>query len=54
MIEALGLASRCPDYFPLGPGSSCNIPEDQFDNLFMVTVQRFSRDARIVKAKYGN
>jgi broad specificity phosphatase PhoE len=54
MIEELGAASLCPDYFPAGAGNSCNIPDNQFDNIFIVTVFRFFGDVRIVKARYNN
>ena len=54
IIEELNVASLCPDYFPVGPGSACNIPDDQFDNIFVVTVARFFGDAWIVKARYGD
>jgi broad specificity phosphatase PhoE len=54
IIHELGVASLCPDYFPMDPGSACNIPENEFDNIFIATVLRFFGNERIVKAKYGN
>ena len=37
----------------LGGGDYPVIPENEFDNMFMVTVYRFGR-AKVVKLKYGN
>jgi 2,3-bisphosphoglycerate-dependent phosphoglycerate mutase len=37
----------------LGGGDFPIIPENEFDNLFIVTVYRFGR-AKVVKLKYGN
>lgn len=54
MIEELGVAPLCPDYFPFSRDGSCNIPDAQFDNLFIVTVTRIVRDAKLIKARYGN
>jgi len=37
----------------LGGGSLPEIPEQEYDNIFIVTVQRF-RPTRVMKLKYGN
>lgn len=37
----------------LGGGALPEIPEPEYDNMFIVTVQRF-RPTRVVKLKYGN
>jgi len=37
----------------LGGGALPDIPESEYDNMFIVTVQRF-RQTRVVKLKYGN
>ncbi len=37
----------------LGGGALPEIPEQEYDNMFIVTVQRF-RKAKVVKLKYGN
>ena len=37
----------------LGGGNFPTIPENEFDNMFIVTVYRFGR-AKVVKLKYGN
>lgn len=55
IVEELGADPLCPDYFPFDPmDKSCKIPDDQFDNLFIVTVPRFFGDVKIVKAKYDD
>ncbi len=52
IVEELGAPSLCPDYFPLSSGS-CSIPDEEFDNLFVLTIPRFFGTVKIVKAKYG-
>ena len=53
MLEIIttGEDGKCPDYFPL-TGGSFFIPDDEFDNLFIVTVPRFFGVTKIVKARY--
>ncbi len=51
MVTHLGIQSLCPDYFPLVSGQ-CHIPEDQYDNLFVITKYRYLVNPRILKARY--
>ena len=53
IVEELGAPSLCPDFFPL-TNNSCLIPDDEFDNLFIVTVPRFFGTVKIAKTKYGD
>jgi broad specificity phosphatase PhoE len=51
-IKALGLPSPCPERFPTGTNGSCNIPESQFDNLFIITFPQLFGSPNLVSAKY--
>ena len=56
MVEASGLPSPCPSYFPLD-GTECHIPdeppEDEYHHLFVLEVPRWFGSPRLVKARYG-
>lgn len=51
-IGAFGLPSPCPELFPIGANGSCNIPDSQFDNLFMITLPQLLGSPNVVNAKY--
>lgn len=52
IIEALGGSSLCPEPFPLYKDGTCHLPEDEFDNLFIVTVPK-SGKSTVLRLKYG-
>ncbi len=52
IIESLGGESLCPKPFPLHRDGTCHLPEDQFDNLFIVTVSK-SGNSTVLRLKYG-
>lgn len=57
MVEALGIESLCPRYFPQENGQ-CHIPDeapnDEYHHLFVLEVPRWFGVTRLVKAEYGD
>lgn len=52
IIEALGGRSLCPKPFPFYKDGTCHLSEDQFDNLFIVTVPKSGKSTAL-RLKYG-
>ena len=52
LLEELTGDSACPDIFPVDPQTGCVIPEEQFDNLFVVELPRFGL-ARWMHVRFG-
>jgi broad specificity phosphatase PhoE len=52
LAVALGTESLCPTFLP-GNSNSCNIPGDQYDNLFIVTVPDDGSPVEVTHRKYG-
>jgi hypothetical protein len=53
LIQALGAPSPCPTYLPPGAGEACWIPDNEFDHLFIVTVQADGGTASVTHQTYG-
>lgn len=54
VVFAAGHNNSVPEIIAaLGGGTFPTIPESEYDNMFIVTVQRF-RKTRVLKLKYGN
>jgi len=54
VVFAAGHNNTVPEIIAaLGGGTFPTIPESEYDNMFVVTVQRF-RKTRVLKLKYGN
>jgi len=54
VVFAAGHNNSVPEIIAaLGGGTFPIIPESEYDNMFIVTVQRF-RNTRVLKLKYGN
>ena len=52
IVEALGAPSPCPAMFPLDGDGACLIPDNQYDNLIVVTIPWWGSRAA-VRLRYG-
>ena len=57
IVKALGADSPCPDLAPLGTNGECYIPNQEYDNLFVVTVYGKNTNgnsvAKSIRLRYG-
>ena len=53
LVESLSGISVCPTYLPWGPGNSCNIPEDEFNHLFVDVIPEAGA-ATVKHTTYGS
>ncbi len=52
LVKDLSGIDVCPTYLPLGPNNSCNIPETEYNHLFVVVISA-AGSATVSHANYG-
>lgn len=52
IIDELGAGTPCPAMFPLAAGGVCLVPDNQYDNLMVVTIPRWGTRS-VVRLRYG-
>ncbi len=50
LVESLSGIAVCPTYLPWGPGNTCNIPDGEFNHLFIVVIP----EAGVATVKHVN